>query len=472
MATRPSARFLAAMRTHLARFKCVPQLAAHLDVAEKSHDEPLKLFRTFAQLDSFVKSIQKSAPQPTYEAISKCEIASALASVNCHNGQRKLTLSLLEFLSTAFARLKCAPRDCIVVYAGASGMAAAVAATVFEGLRFVIYDPDPNVLNLMPRVRREVVRDAKSVERDVPRMLSRTHIVVLTGTAGWFDDASCAFIRDRIAPTAKHVLFISDVRVEPSEARIAQDMMDQQRWVLTLRPDAYMFKFRVPYAHDLGSYLRRYRDEAQSLRLREKSHAHHQAPTPVDNVGVMEYLEGDLFIQLYGRTRTAEMRLIGFASGADSSGGSNPKKTFSFRGYGVAEIENALALFNAVYRSHAAFAYGSSREHLHAATRHAYEAVAEYSIAMACARSHGSRKASDAAAVLRLMNDMISQHIVKETVACPIVAGIATLRSGNLSSSAIQPALRDFLDGLLKLTHGFLGDRMQRRLTADLQRAT
>ena len=77
-------------------------------------------------------------------------------------------------------------------------------------------------------------------------------------------------------------LFISDIRTEivskdvaSQQAFVAEDMAKQQRWHLTMKPKASMFKFRLPW-----------------------------------RPGKTRYLKGAVFWQPYGQTHTTETRLV------------------------------------------------------------------------------------------------------------------------------------------------------------------
>lgn len=93
---------------------------------------------------------REDAVSVPYADIDRSLTLRKLSIANCHDGQRKLTMALLEFVSQAILRLQCAPSDLLVVYAGASGLASAITSSVFPGLKMVLYDPAPNTLSHMP----------------------------------------------------------------------------------------------------------------------------------------------------------------------------------------------------------------------------------------------------------------------------------------------------------------------------------
>jgi hypothetical protein len=166
-----------------------------------------------------------------------------------HWGQRKLLLSEIEFL-TLFAQ----PGD-TVVYAGAApGIHIYPLTLLFPFLKFVLIDPRPVALveNERITIRQEMMTDE---------------------IAGEFEEVG----------RRGNLLFICDVRTricreytfEQSEAIIQKDMDDQQRWHLLMHPRKSMLKFRLPW-------------------------------TP----GYTEYLDGEVYLPVWGRCTTTEARLV------------------------------------------------------------------------------------------------------------------------------------------------------------------
>jgi hypothetical protein len=320
----------------------------HVDAALRSLKEPIPIFRT---LEAW--TVPKSAI-PTYAQVSALG-CNALSIVNCHNGQRKLTLSVLEFVCVALERLECKASDMVVVYAGASGLAVTIAAKLFPDLRFILYDPAPNTTALLdPSFKDVVVYTTKaSADAGMHSWTTGKQVTVCTGDAGWFNDDVAAALKT-VTKRSKHVAFISDVRVSNDEESIVKDMLNQQRWTGLLGATAYMFKFRVPYDEKLVS---RYDVHGKK-----------------GGDGKLPYLDGSLYIQLYPRPTTAELRLIGFRV--------SPSR-YRLRIYDVREIEGKMALFNLVYRSNARFSWSKEAS--------TYEAVAETSILDAVKRASGRK---------------------------------------------------------------------------------
>jgi hypothetical protein len=166
-----------------------------------------------------------------------------------HWGQRKLLMAEIEFL-TIFGQV-----GDLVVYAGAApGNHINFLSLLFPFVRFVLVDPRPFACVETERIfiRQELFTDklALEFERD--------------GEKG-------------------RLLFISDIRSadwqqmpqEEVEASVAKDMEDQMRWHLMMKSRRSMLKFRLPWESNFT-----------------------------------EYLDGDVFLPVWGPSTTTEARLI------------------------------------------------------------------------------------------------------------------------------------------------------------------
>ncbi|QPB44310.1 poly A polymerase regulatory subunit [Medusavirus stheno T3] len=169
-----------------------------------------------------------------------------------HWGQRKLLMSEIEFLTlyghTSTSRT--------VVYAGAApGTHTNWLADIFPDLKFVLVDPNPFVARPTDRV--EIVKD-------------------------YFTDETAQKY------AGQSVLFISDVRTanwreqteKDVEKHVMHDMLAQQRWVEIMKPSMSMLKFRLPYPDREGCQ------------------------------GATEYLDGEVFLPVWGPQTTTETRLV------------------------------------------------------------------------------------------------------------------------------------------------------------------
>ena len=359
----------------------LPVLVKHIDVAIDSYVTPMPLFRTVDEFD--VSDDVKRVP---YHIISSSKDLHVLSSGNCHNGQKKLTMSVLECIAHAMKVIGCQQESIIVIYAGASGMASVIAANVFKGVQFVLYDPASNTVELMPAFEDKVIYYEEPLEPDMTKRM-----LVFTGNAGWFNDA-VATKWGQMANRREHIIFISDIRDSATEEKIVDDMLNQEKWAILTRSRVYMFKFRIPYDLNL---LPKYNTEE---RLANSSFR-------VDGADDFVYLTGDLYIQLYGRQNTGELRLIG-SRGLEEA--------YAYKKFRVKEVEDKLALFNAVYRSHVNFAFASRRAY--------YEPCAEYAIISRCSRAIKGRLTNEAHEALRKeIDDDIGKFIKKDRISCPLI---------------------------------------------------
>lgn len=396
------------------------RLDQHFDVALASYASPLPMLRT---VEEHLARIPSDGLLP-YEEIDDSSVLRMLSITNCHDGQRKLTVALVEFIAGALLRFECDPKDILVVYAGASGLASAVASSMFPGVKMVLYDPAPNTLSHMPVSYKDkrIYRRSYVMTDDDPALngWATQSLLIFTDKAGWFDDSVAQYCRDTILPRsgAKYMLFASDVRTTNNEKAIVRDMRDQMRWTMLTGCVAYMHKFRIPFHLDDGEAHR----SAMEEQYNDFSHL------PVGKFRVVDvdaarkrgkgdtlpYLDGKLHIELYGRQRTPELRLIGYASDAPNSdtdannsgggrkgghrtkqgsgdNGDDPEtfhiaKRYDIRPHEYRRIDDFMAVFNVVYRAHARYGYVSSHSpsDIHRIPRN-YEIVAEHAIIHSCA---------------------------------------------------------------------------------------
>lgn len=373
-----------------------------IKVAIDSFRRPKPLHRTLEDLD-----IPSSNP---YHQIATSSLIRDLSLYNCHDGQKKLTMSLLEFLSLAMEKLKCTDKDILVIYAGSSGRASAVALNVFPDIQIALYDPDANTLTQMPPSIKNsnrymtVYRQTNQVAQN---LLEWRSLMVFTGKAGWFTDQTAEYIRQILFPLSKrkHLLFVSDIREEATEEKIVQDMKSQMRWTLVLNADAYMFKFRLPYTErghlprnikmmyqDL-SHLNRKTGTSQNLDTRQNLDSIPTNKAMASHPNTILYLEGEMFLQIYAPQRTTELRLIGFKN----------QKKYKLCFYDAAEIENKMAVFNTIFRPYVLYVLYASNENSDeegnkkTIIASSYENLSEYLIIRSCARMRRNKDETAAA---------------------------------------------------------------------------
>jgi hypothetical protein len=158
--------------------------------------------------------------------------AKALRGVNVHQGQRKLLMSEIQLLTLYYSKNTVHPW---LVYVGsAPGTHLLFLHKMFPHVRFSLWDG--------------AAFDARLQE---VRFKDGTPVFEIHGE--FFTDHTCRKILDRKLPIGKTpLLFVSDIRsgqatYEAFEARVMQDMLAQKRWVILLKPELSLLKFRLPF---------------------------------------------------------------------------------------------------------------------------------------------------------------------------------------------------------------------------------
>jgi hypothetical protein len=140
-----------------------------------------------------------------------------------HLGQRKLLLSEIEFLTH---NLK---EGDTVVYAGsAPGVHLVIIADMFPGIKLILYDPN----RFVPVV--------KSITKEV--------------YTEYFTDKIATKLASEIP--GEKMLFISDIRTEPTDAGVTKDMKMQQKWIEIMKPRKSLLKCRLPYGKGKFTYFK------------------------------------------------------------------------------------------------------------------------------------------------------------------------------------------------------------------------
>ncbi|CAJ1440618.1 unnamed protein product, partial [Effrenium voratum] len=173
-----------------------------------------------------------------------------------HWGQRKLILAEIEFLSRYYSSARC------VVYAGAApGTHIGFLAKMFPKLHFELVDCRP--------FSRKLEAEAKEMEEAAGKERICMRQELFTNTLA------------KAYATREGVLFISDVRTSkddefhPSQQAVEEDMKLQMEWHCLMRPLASSFKFRLPWC-----------------------------------AGTTRYLNGSIFLPVWGPETTTESRLF------------------------------------------------------------------------------------------------------------------------------------------------------------------
>ena len=198
-----------------------------------------------------------------------------------HWGQRKLLISEIEFLTIIGQE---GLRDATVVYAGAApGTHIRFLATLFPLVRFVLVDPAPFSIRESHQI--EIIQEMFTDE--LAKTLGSRH---------------------------RRIYFISDIRsTDPFrdeanvvEERVVADMKAQQDWHFLLGSQRSILKFRLPW-----------------------------------DDGHTRYLNGDIYLPVWGPSSTTECRLITVKPGAHEE---------VYRTYDNRKYERQMFYFNNVTR--------------------------------------------------------------------------------------------------------------------------
>jgi hypothetical protein len=387
----------------------------HIKSAIQSFKTPLPSIRTLEEAN-----MTSTIP---YNEISRHHVAEKMSLFNCHDGQRKLTLGFLEFISNALQYLQCSSKDVFIIYAGSSGLASAIALEMFNDLKMVLYDPDPNTITYLPVEYKKMASIHRNTYNIPENKLTSNPLMIFTDKAGWFDDKVAQYCKNILFPFSqrKHLLFVSDIRSKIGEIDIVHDMRSQMRWTMMLDASYFMLKFRLPYLDDKNTNIVRnlYKDTHHLSPYIQTPHIKNNSQK--NNPTSILYIDGDMFIQPFAPQRTTELRLIGKP---------HPKNGYLFKYYNVNRIEDQMALFNSVYRSYTKYKdekYGYISS---------FEKITEFQILINCLLClHKEINQEEIKSIYNILNNS-SKEIVHEKVSmdmCKYISFKKALRKKNVN---------------------------------------
>lgn len=154
-----------------------------------------------------------------------------------HAGQLKLLMNELVFFLYTINDPKKVYR---VLYVGAApGRHIQLHLAIFPNIKFILVDPakfDP-----------EIIKYSKNHQE-------RVKII----NDYFTDDSAKLMVKDinKWKEDGEIFLFISDIRVEPTEDRVEKDMDWQQKWIEIMKPDYSLLKFRLSWENKDKEYLK------------------------------------------------------------------------------------------------------------------------------------------------------------------------------------------------------------------------
>lgn len=211
--------------------------------------------------------------------------------LSLHWGQRKLLMTEIFFLAKFSALSK------TVLYAGsAPGTHIPFLLEIFPKHKFILYDPR----DFSPKLR--------PFEKSGRVEIYQEYMT---------DDVARKFQN-------QDILFVSDIRTDPTEKGVHADMLMQQRWHAIMNPLVSMFKFRLPYTAI---------NEAENDE-NEKTSKGYQG-----DINKYPYLDGEIFIQPWAPVTSTETRLLAYRF---EKGGSPPMREYNSALYEAQMFRHSL----------------------------------------------------------------------------------------------------------------------------------
>ena len=301
--------------------------------------------QTLKQYEKYVNEIIAEKELPIFTKFN--EISHSLkyykpikAYHTYHNGQRKLFLSELEFISLYHKKCN------YIVYAGAApSWKMYYLSSLFPTKKFILVDPNPfEILFYKDKSHKDFVDSKEVIYLDLSK--PNTWIETITKP----EKTRIFLINDyytnaisEVLKVLKDILFISDIRTSdndeaPSDLDVLWNSAQQMNWIYIIQPNYFMLKFRTPYLSQGKTVMLPYQktdfDFSKQLGfdfIKEYN----------EGKGQFTYLDGEIYLQAWAGYKSTETRLIG----------SLPKNNqLTKKTYGIIEYEERLFYFNTICR--------------------------------------------------------------------------------------------------------------------------
>ena len=226
----------------------------------------------------------------------------------CHWGQKKLLLSEIQFFTDIKLKNIKSFKDYVICYIGsAHGTHLPILFNMFPDLIWLLYDPNPF---------------SEHVKR-----FGKEKVFIYNM---YFTDETIEHVKKN--SQGRKIIFISDIRVTPTEEQVMADMSKQAEWGIKLDSEFMLLKFRLPYNNPDSIKLTTLKD----LNINKK-YISNPDFIAKDNI----YLKGDLYIQLYPPPYSTELRLLVKK---------NKDGKYDLDNYNNIQIENKLFWYNSEIR--------------------------------------------------------------------------------------------------------------------------
>ena len=303
-------------------------------------------------------------------------------SINCHDGQRKLLYSEIEFYT--LVREKYDLNKILVVYVGsADGTHEPIIFDLFPELDFYLCDPNRFHIN-----------------HDLIKNKDRVYI-----NNDYYTDETWRNVVS-FNKNNKDIVFICDIRENIDEQSIFKNMIQQQLWTIQLNSVAYMLKFRPPYLIE---------NEIKKLNINYKLPSELKVNKKLlnnSNKSIYDflYLKGNIYFQIYAPTMSSETRLIHIKE--------NKKEKFEIKKYNIEIYDGNLYYFNIIDRNKK-YEYKDSglvKYHI-LGYDDSYESVSEYFIV----EQYLGKDSNYSEIIKKLyeLNNKIIYYTKKDIVLCP-----------------------------------------------------
>lgn len=293
--------------------------------------------------ETFFRSLENDYPQLDWHDTAKKSY-----NMKCHWGQKKLLFSEIEFLSL-IAKHHSLNKFLVVYVGSANGIHINLFKEMFPELQWLLYDGAP--FQIPPH----------------------KNFIIKTGNEGFFTDDTVVEVL-KIA-NGREIIFISDIRLDPKEDLIYNDMLSQQRWAIMLNAQAIMLKMRLPFTYSNQgerSIDPSIRDRLDETRYDKKIQDKIIVPSEKGQSNDVLYLDGKIQFQIYAPSFSIETRLITFPT--------NGK--YQMKYYNAYLYESQMLYFNEIDRAKMTFKYHDShkvKDHI-IGFDDGYDSTAEYII--------------------------------------------------------------------------------------------
>jgi hypothetical protein len=332
-------------------------------------------------------------------------------SLNCHDGQRKLLFSEIEFYT--LVREKYDLNNILVVYAGsADGTHEPIIFDMFPELDFYLCDPNPFHIKhpfIHNKERVKIVNDFYTDET-------------------WHDVV-------KFNKKKKNIIFVSDIRVTETNEAVFNNMIEQQRWIIQLNSVAYMVKFRLLYDLDESKFNISYEipndknikpfnkkaNISENIFDKNKNNNNNNNKSKHNKLthNNFQYLKGSIYLQIYAPISSTETRLVYVKD--------NKNEKFEIINYNTHDYDAFMYYFNNIDRKKKYY-YGNSRLMKYNLLGYddSYESVSEYYIIDKYLNNKNSNNNNelnhtykDVIQYLYLLDNRINSIIHKNIVLCP-----------------------------------------------------